>query len=131
MSKARKTTTKAHSASRIGIVSQYDLYRLPFFDGDRRLTWAVKPSGDYGTDCETGRDYARQFLASCDGTVGWSALLGQIVCDIVRMGPEKTRADGSVTSGGIVIGFMGELSRALILGEGFIRAAKRGDIRLA
>lgn len=122
MAKAKRSRTQ----------SQYDQYRLPFFDKARRLTWAAKPSGDYRADCELGRKYARQFLASCDGTEGWNTLLGQVVSDIVRMaGPEQKRPDGSISCGGVVVGFFGEISRALALSEltkrpvGVMPAAKR------
>ena len=106
--------------------SQYDKYPLPFFNKRKRLTWDATPSGDMQADSERGREYARQFLASCDFTYGWNSLLGQIVLDIVRMGPQVRWKDGSVSCGPVVLGFFGELSRALVLGE----LPKRG-LRLA
>ena len=121
MAKAKRTRTQ----------SQYDLYRLPFFDKARRLTWATMPSGDYRADCELGREYARQFLASCDGTIGWNTLLAQIVGDIVRIGPSRKWPDGGVSCGGVAVGFFAEISRTLALSEftkrpvGVMTAAKR------
>jgi hypothetical protein len=134
MSKARKSTTKGASAlhgatKRRKPVTQYDKYPLPFFDKKNRLTWSVKPTGDYFADCETGRSYARQFLASCDGTDGWASLLYQIVSGIVRTGPEKRWKDGGVACGGIVVGFMGEIGRALGTGVLLVRAIAVGAMR--
>lgn len=89
---------------RKGGKSFYDLYPMPFFDKSRRCCWAVQPTGDYRKDLDTGRDYAVQFLSSCDGTVGWSTLLGSIVCDISRSGDTS----------GLVIGFMRVISAAMV-----------------
>jgi hypothetical protein len=48
--------------------SMYGIYELPFFDFEKRNTWAVKSTGDYDADCEIGRAFANEFLRSCDGT---------------------------------------------------------------
>ena len=61
--------------------SMFELYPLPFFDRDRsggQRCWAVKPSGDYGLDCATGRAYAADLITSCDGSYGWAAMLAPI-----------------------------------------------------
>jgi hypothetical protein len=83
--------------------SQYELYPMPFFDRDAGSTWRVTPTGDYAADVETGRRYGWAFLRSCDGTVGWAALLPAIVADMVRAGQVN----------GIVVGFMGVVGRML------------------
>ena len=59
--------------------SLYELYPLPFFNRKAHCTWDVAPTGDYFTDCQTGRGYAIEFLRTCDGTDGWSMLIGHIV----------------------------------------------------
>jgi hypothetical protein len=93
--------------------SQYELYPLPFFNRKTRCTWDVKPTGDYVADCKTGNDYGLQFLKSCDGTVGWTSLLAQIVSDMIKAGPQGTTfADGSQNPGGLVIGFMSVIGKA-------------------
>src|SRR5450759_3721906 len=87
---------------RVKVKSQYELYPLPFFNRKKRCTWDVAPSGDYSADCETGRAFAIEFLKSCDGTVGWVSLMGQIVTDMIDAGTIA----GRPKSKGIVIGFM-------------------------
>ena len=71
--------------------SQYDLYKLPFFNEKRRLTWAASPKRrswkHYGDDCKLGGDYAIAFLKWCDGTSGWASLLGQMMTDMIGAGP--------------------------------------------
>ena len=93
--------------------SQYEKYPLPFFDAAKRCTWSVKPTGNYGDDCATGRAYAIEFLRSCDGTAGWTSLLQEIVGDMIRAGPDGDFADGDPKVNGIVIGFMGQIGRAV------------------
>jgi hypothetical protein len=94
--------------------SQYDLYPMPFFNADRRCTWDIKPTGDYGVDCETGREYAVRFLESCDGSIGWSSIVGQIAADMVLAGAQGSlRHDGSHRADGVVIGFMGTIGSVL------------------
>lgn len=83
---------------------------MPFFNVDERLAWDVRPTGEYGVDCETGRDYARQFLASCDGTWGWSALLPKIVHDMARGGTRTNKGHN-----GVIIGFMGVITDCVML----------------
>jgi hypothetical protein len=93
--------------------SQYELYPLPFFNRKTRCTWDVKPTGDYVTDCETGKAYALEFLKSCDGTVGWTSLLPQIVSDMISAGPQEPPLPGGFQNpGGIVIGFMSVIGKA-------------------
>jgi hypothetical protein len=92
--------------------SQYDLYPMPFFNREQRCTWDVKPTGDYGVDCETGREYAVRFLESCDGTIGWGSIVGQIVGDMILAGPDEV-ARGRKSSNGVVIGFMGVIGSVL------------------
>jgi len=94
--------------------SQYELYPLPFFNAKTRCTWNVTPTGNYGADFETGRAYAIEFLKSCDGTIGWSSLLSNIVADMIRAGPKgRVFADGHHSAGGIVIGFTSTIGEAL------------------
>jgi hypothetical protein len=88
-------------------LSQYERYLLPFMDRETRSCWAVHPSGHYDYDCAQGGGLAIRFLKSCDGSVGWSTLLGQIVMDMIRAGDDKQ-------SKGLIIGFMSVISRALI-----------------
>jgi hypothetical protein len=85
--------------------SLYELYPLPFFDAENHNTWAVRPSGDYGADCETGKKFAIKFLATCDGTNGWRALLQFIVGDMIRAGPTKG-SRGRPSIDGVTVGFL-------------------------
>jgi hypothetical protein len=94
--------------------SQYELYPLPFFNAKERCTWDVKPTGNYAADCDTGRDYAFEFLNSCDRTNGWASLLQHIVVDMIGAGLTGRWADGGPRSNGIVIGFMGTIGKALV-----------------
>ena len=71
----------------------------------------MTPSGSYAADCETGRQYAFEFLKSCDGTIGWSSILALIVSDMIAAGPTGYHADGKPKSNGIVIGFMSVIGR--------------------
>jgi hypothetical protein len=73
----------------------------------------VKPTGDYTAGCEKGQHYAVEFMESCDGTIGWSSLLPQIVADMIRAGPTGAFPDGYPKTNGIVIGFMGVIGRAM------------------
>src|SRR5260370_417464 len=50
--------------------SQYELYPLPFFNRKERCTWAVKPTGNYSADCETGRPVARLEKLNSEGSSG-------------------------------------------------------------
>jgi hypothetical protein len=70
----------------------YDLYPLPFFNRETRNTWDVSPTGDYRADCETGRAYAIEFLKTCDGSIGWSALLSPIVASMIGVAPDGQMA---------------------------------------
>jgi hypothetical protein len=92
--------------------SQYDLYPMPFFNAGRRCTWDIEPTGDYGVDCETGREYAVRFLESCDGSIGWGSIVGQIARDMILAGPDED-ARGRKNSNGVVIGFMGTIGSVL------------------
>ena len=96
--------------------SQYELYPLPFLNGKTRCCWDVKPTDDYGADCETGRAYALQFLKTCDGTHGWTNLLANIASDMISAGPQEPPLPGGFQNpGGIVIGFMSVIGDALAL----------------
>lgn len=106
--------------------SQYERYQLPFFNSDALCTWDVKPSGDYGRDCETGNAYAIEFLRNCDSTVGWSGLLSQIAADMIRAGPSGVFADGHPRINGVVVGFMGAIGRALAEAAPVTRGHKPG-----
>ena len=107
-------TTKSKARKAPPAKSQYELYPLPFFDGKSHCTWKVQPTGDYGRDCNTGRDYAREFLKSCDGTVGWARLLCHIANDMVHAGPMVGKfPDGSPRPNGVIVGFMAEIGDAL------------------
>jgi hypothetical protein len=101
--------------------SFYELYPLPFFDRETRNTWAVHPSGDYTADCETGRKYARAFLQSCDGTVGWSCLFRAILKGMVKAGPAGVWPDGDIKLDGTAVGFLGVVGTVLTIGAGGIR----------
>jgi hypothetical protein len=89
--------------------SQWELYPLPFFKLKTRSLWDVKPTGDYGKDCETGKAYAIEFLNSCDGTACWAHLLPQMVGDMIRAGPVNKDASGGSYPGGIIVAFMLEI----------------------
>lgn len=95
--------------------SQFDLYRLPFFDANSSSPcWAVAPTGKYAEDCDTGAAYAIAFLRSCDGTYGWGSLMASIVTSMIsagRAGP--WHADGRKKNNGIVVGFMSAIGSAL------------------
>lgn len=67
--------------------------------------WVVKPSGDYGRDCETGHGYAQELLPHLKYHGGIS-LLGCIVLDMIRSGKHEDDR-------GLVVGFMSELSTQL------------------
>ncbi len=96
------------------IQSQYELYPLPFFNAvGTGCTWDVKPTGNYGDDCDTGRAYAIAFLKSCDRTIGWSTLLAKIVSDMNRAGPRGASPTGRPYIDGVAVGFMCEIGRAL------------------
>ena len=112
------------------VQSQYEQYRLPFFDAKRLSTWAVEPTGDYSADVETGRAYAIEFLQSNDGTDGWTTLLTQIVCDMIGAGPSGHWADGKAKTNGVVVGFMHTIGKALCASDthGLARALLRGAI---
>jgi hypothetical protein len=104
----------ARQKSRPRQKSQYELYPLPFFNTDAGpCTWDVTPTGDYAADCETGRRYAIKFLRSCDGTVQWASLMGNITADMIRAGTNGTSANGRPKVNGIVIGFMSVIGRAV------------------
>ncbi|MGA2494665.1 MAG: hypothetical protein ABSF67_17245 [Roseiarcus sp.] len=94
-------------------ISLYERYQLPFFDVKRRSTWAIKPTGAYSADCETGCAYAIKFLRSNDGSLGWTTLLTQIVNDMIGAGPSGHWADGKAKTNGVVVGFMGTIGKAL------------------
>jgi hypothetical protein len=93
--------------------SQYERFPLPFFNAEALCTWDVTPTGNYGDDCETGEAYAVEFLKSCDGTVGWSSLLTDIVKDMIGAGRAGTWPDGGVRINGVVVGFMSRIGREL------------------
>jgi hypothetical protein len=84
--------------------SKYELYPLPFFNAGQCCTWEVSPTGNYMADCELGRQYALEFLKSCDGTAEWASLLQLIADDMIRAGQMN----------GIVTGFMGVIGRAVL-----------------
>lgn len=108
----RKSSTKSRPR-RQQDKSVYELYPLPFMDIKTRCMWTPKPTGDYRADCFTGGRLARKFLATADGTHRWNAMLGWIIADMIRMGPQKAYPDGGVSAGGIVVGFMSHIARAL------------------
>jgi len=98
-------------AERMAGKSFYEIYPMPFFNSEKLLAWDVQPSGSYTADIETGREYAQQFLATCDMTNGWSSLLPKIANDMVAGGSRTgTWPDGRPRSNGVVIGFMGEIT---------------------
>jgi hypothetical protein len=93
--------------------SLYELYPLPFFDRKRRCTWAIEPTGRYEEDYAKGRLYGLEFLQTCDGTVGWSVLLSNIVSDMICAGPRGSFPNGDPKVGGITLGFMRTIGEAL------------------
>ncbi len=98
--------------------SQYELYPLPFFNAEKLCTWDVRPTANYFADCRTGSNYAIEFLKSCDGTVGWMTLLGEIVADMIRAGLRgPTFHDGTHSVDGLVVGFMRVLGDELYIGR--------------
>jgi hypothetical protein len=103
LSTQRTTVSKIQAKKRPKQKSQYELYPLPFFNGKERCTWDVKPTGNYGADCETGEAYAIEFLKTCDNSYGWASLMQSITSDMIRAGSKN----------GIVIGFMGVIGSAL------------------
>lgn len=66
--------------------------------------WSVKPTGDYGKDCDTGRDYARMLLPHLKYNAGIT-MLGCIVLDMINAGDRAGK--------GLIVGFMAEISREL------------------
>src|SRR5262249_10242507 len=93
--------------------SLYELYPLPFFNKEKLCTWDIRPTGNYGIDCDTGRSYAISFLRTCDGTVGWGVLISSIVADMIDAGTNGKRGNGRARVNGVVIGFMGTIGEAL------------------
>lgn len=97
--------------------SQFDLYRLPFFDKDAAIDtrcWTVTPTGNYTDDCDTGAAYAIEFLRSCDGTNGWRSLLAGIVTSMICAAPRRS-GQNARKADGIVVGFMSTIGAALNL----------------
>jgi hypothetical protein len=103
--------------------------------------WVVKPSGDYATNLETGRRYARAFLPLLEFNVG-PAALGWIVADMALVGhAEKGRAIDDIALGfmieigGILQSAMGAISIATVaienpdsdLGPKFAKLVKAGE----
>lgn len=86
--------------------SYWDRYPLPFFNLKKRSFWEVNPTGNYETDCVTGKMYATQFLQSCDGTDSWAHLPVHIVADMIRAGFADKDALGKPRADGIVVAFM-------------------------
>jgi hypothetical protein len=67
--------------------------------------WVVKPSGNYSQDWQTGEEYAQMLLPFLKYNAGIT-MLGHIVLDMVQSGPDEKGK-------GLILGFMGELSREL------------------
>jgi len=65
--------------------------------------WAVSPSGNYDADCQTGARLAHAYITLlCEGKGGW-AILMSAVQDMIAKNDNN----------GLVVGFMGVISRAL------------------
>lgn len=85
---------------------------LPFFKKRRGKTktswWNVKPTGDYATDLETGKAYARVFLPMMKFNAGPSDL-GVIVSDMALAGrkPGVTKEWRGIDA--IALGFLMEI----------------------
>jgi hypothetical protein len=95
--------------------SKYELYPLPFFDKKQLSTWAVKPTGKYSADYATGRAFAIELLKSCDRTIGWTTLLGQIARDMIEVESVNDRGPGATPrASGIVSGFMRAARRSAL-----------------
>ncbi len=72
-----------------------------------RIFWAVTPTGDYGTDCQTGEGYALlalDFMASerCPQIMQWAVL------DMLANGHPRS---------GIEVGFLSTFGRRALLGH--------------
>ena len=82
--------------------------RLPFVipsNGDRRLFWAPRPTGDYHFECTLGREYALAALPMLTQPGGYQ-LLRYIVLDMLQHGDaERDR--------GVIVGMVGEIGTAL------------------
>jgi hypothetical protein len=53
-------------------------------------------------------------LKSCDGTPGWTTLLGQITRDMIKIESMNDRwPDGTPTASGLVSGFMRQIGEVL------------------
>lgn len=94
---------------------------LPFFKKGRGKVkpswWNVTPSGNYGTDIETGFAYAKAFLPMLTFNAGASSL-GAIVSDMAKAGrdpvnnPKDWRGIDSVALG-FLMGIAGSLQTAM------------------
>jgi hypothetical protein len=98
--------------SRLSFVAARDGKTLPKPKGNQlgRCFWHVKPSGDYGKDCVTGRALALEYLALEEEDTGGQGYLPLIVGDMPR----------ALT--GIEVGFLTMVSYAA--GAGAQRARK-------
>lgn len=78
-----------------------------------RLFWSVKPSGEYGKDCDTGNRYARLAL---DYMAHYRApeLMQWAVFDMMRAGPEHSGIEVGFLS---VFGQYGMATRMIINGN--------------
>ncbi|MGM5020215.1 hypothetical protein [Tardiphaga sp. 367_B4_N1_1] len=103
---------------------------LPFFKkgrGDQPTSWwNVTPTGDYATDLETGRAYARDFLPLLTFNAGASSL-ATIISDMAKAGrdPEKNPKDWRGIDN-VALGFMmqiGDSLQSAIVGIGIATAA--------
>jgi hypothetical protein len=119
----RLNDRRALPPKKVKLKSQYELYPLQFFNGKKRCTWDVTPTGDYAADCEKGKAFAIEFLKSCDGTSGWASLMPSIVSDMIGTSSDGRWPDGGTKSNGLVIGFMGTVGSALasVMGRHAVR----------
>jgi hypothetical protein len=78
--------------------------------------WAVKPTGDYAVDYQTGKEFAFQFLESNDRTYGWTTMLTEVVGDMIRADEGEKWRDGRTKMNGVVIGFLNTLGKLLSIG---------------
>jgi hypothetical protein len=87
---------------------------LPFFKkGHRNASqwWHVKPSGEYATDLETGKRYARAFIPLLSFNVG-PAALGWVISSMLTNNGQQRGIDAIAT--GFILEIGGSLQSAMI-----------------
>jgi len=108
----RTARAKQHKSRKI-----HPLEALPFVSRRKKggfNYWDVKPTGDYVRDCGLGASYAQAFIAHLR-TIGGCTILAMIVMDMQKnyrpLGRTKSRPYYSGAERGLIVGFMGGISR--------------------